>query len=44
MSVTPKKQGIRDKEILQSTVKNPSGTDFASHPVLGVLTDTSLMP
>lgn len=34
-SVTPNKWGTSDKEILQSTVRNPSDTDFASSPVLG---------
>lgn len=34
-SVTPKRWGTRDKETLQSTVRNPSDTDFASSPVLG---------
>ena len=34
-SVNPKEWGTRDKETLQSTVRNPSDTDFASSPVLG---------
>lgn len=33
-SVTLKRWGKRDKETLQSTVRNPSGTDFASSPAL----------
>lgn len=34
-SVTPKKWGTRDKETLQSTVRDSSDTDFASSPVPG---------
>lgn len=32
--VTPKRRGAGDKETLQSTVRNPSDTDFASSPAL----------
>lgn len=32
--ITPKRRGTRDKETLQSTVRNPSDTDFASSPAL----------